>query len=146
MQGVGAPKDELERSHVASSGVFLFFYIFKCFFGRSAAFHLATASSWILLFLFPLPYNYCCLVCSMNIYVSMFLALKPFLSIVCLSRRERSHMSTLGIDCEGEQYHGHASMHIICFSPHLHFIWPEASPSVGWDNIMDTLIVMLAKK
>ena len=52
MQGVGAPKDELERSHVTSSGVFLFFYIFKCFFGRSAAFHLDTDSSWILLFIF----------------------------------------------------------------------------------------------
>ena len=25
MQGVGAPKDELERSHVASSGIFFFF-------------------------------------------------------------------------------------------------------------------------
>ena len=55
MQGVGAPKDELERSHVASSGVFLFFYIFKCFFGRSAAFHLDNTISWILLFYFHYP-------------------------------------------------------------------------------------------
>ena len=70
MQGVGAPKDELERSHVASSGIFLFFYIFKCFFWTECCFSLSHYQFLDLTFYFHHP---TIVVVLSVLWISMFL-------------------------------------------------------------------------